>query len=56
MQSLDESGGFQDSAVDTNFSACERSMKQVVLAFRHLGKAWKVRRSITFDHKKNLFA
>ncbi|GJJ70611.1 protein transport protein DSL1/ZW10 [Entomortierella parvispora] len=41
MQSLDESGGFQDSSVDANFSACERSMKQIILAFRHLGKAWK---------------
>ncbi|KAG0052997.1 Centromere/kinetochore protein zw10 [Gryganskiella cystojenkinii] len=41
MQSLDEAGGFQDSAVDTKFSTYERSMKQVVLVFKHLGKAWK---------------
>lgn len=42
MQSLDGTGGFQDSSVDSNFGACERSMKQVVFVFKHLGKVWKV--------------
>ncbi|KAF8931082.1 Centromere/kinetochore protein zw10 [Haplosporangium gracile] len=41
MQSIDGAGEFQDSSADTNFDACERSMKQVVLVFKHLGKAWK---------------
>lgn len=42
MESIDGAGEFRDSSVDINFAACERSMKQVVLVFKHLGKAWKV--------------
>ncbi|KAG0251028.1 Centromere/kinetochore protein zw10 [Mortierella polycephala] len=42
MESIDEAGGFQDSSLENNYAACERSMKQVVLVFRHLGKAWKL--------------
>ncbi|KAG0065259.1 Centromere/kinetochore protein zw10 [Linnemannia elongata] len=41
MESIDGAGEFRDCSVDTNFDACERSMKQVVLVFKHLGKAWK---------------
>ncbi|KAF9918072.1 Centromere/kinetochore protein zw10 [Lobosporangium transversale] len=41
MQSVDEARGFRDSSVESNFAAYERSMKQVVLVFKHLGKAWK---------------
>ncbi|KAI1302433.1 Centromere/kinetochore protein zw10 [Mortierella claussenii] len=41
MQSIDEAGEFRDSSVDRNFAASERAMKQVVLVFKHLGKAWK---------------
>jgi hypothetical protein len=43
MQSIDEARGFQDSGIENNFSSYERSMKQITLVFRHLGKAWKVR-------------
>lgn len=42
MESIDGAGEFRDCSVDNNFDACERSMKQVVLVFKHLGKAWKV--------------
>lgn len=42
MESIDGASEFRDSSVDINFAACERSMKQVVLVFKHLGKAWKV--------------
>ncbi|KAF9205500.1 Centromere/kinetochore protein zw10 [Haplosporangium sp. Z 27] len=41
MQSIDDAQGFRDSSLENNFSAYERSMKQIVLVFRHLGKAWK---------------
>ncbi|KAF9086758.1 Centromere/kinetochore protein zw10 [Mortierella sp. AD031] len=41
MQSIDEAREFRDSSVESNFESCERSMKQVVLVFKHLGKAWK---------------
>ncbi|KAG0366214.1 Centromere/kinetochore protein zw10 [Gamsiella multidivaricata] len=41
MQSIDGAGGFQDSSQEGNFAACQRAMKQVVLVFKHLGKAWK---------------
>ncbi|KAF9908592.1 Centromere/kinetochore protein zw10 [Linnemannia zychae] len=41
MQSIEDANEFQDSSVDSNYEAYERSMKQVVLVFRHLGKAWK---------------
>ncbi|KAF9184217.1 Centromere/kinetochore protein zw10 [Haplosporangium sp. Z 11] len=41
MESIDEADGFQDSSQENNYAACERSMKQVVLVFKHLGKAWK---------------
>ncbi|KAF9134647.1 Centromere/kinetochore protein zw10 [Mortierella sp. GBA39] len=41
MESIDSAGGFRDSSVDIKFDACERSMKQIVLVFKHLGKAWK---------------
>ncbi|KAG0279470.1 Centromere/kinetochore protein zw10 [Linnemannia exigua] len=42
MQSIEDANDFQDSGVDSNFEAYERSMKQIVLVFKHLGKAWKV--------------
>ncbi|KAG0233219.1 Centromere/kinetochore protein zw10 [Mortierella sp. GBA43] len=41
MLSIDEARGFQDSGIENNFSSYERSMKQITLVFRHLGKAWK---------------
>ncbi|KAF9347060.1 Centromere/kinetochore protein zw10 [Mortierella sp. AD094] len=41
MQSIDDAREFRDSSLDSNYSAYERSMKQIVLVFRHLGKAWK---------------
>ncbi|KAG0018050.1 Centromere/kinetochore protein zw10 [Entomortierella chlamydospora] len=41
MQSIDDAHEFRDSSLDSNYSAYERSMKQIVLVFRHLGKAWK---------------
>ncbi|KAG0379268.1 Centromere/kinetochore protein zw10 [Mortierella sp. AD032] len=41
MQSIEDANAFQDSSVDSNFEAYERSMKQIVLVFKHLGKAWK---------------
>ncbi|KAF9125270.1 actin organization and endocytosis protein [Mortierella sp. 14UC] len=41
MQSIEDANEFQDSGVDSNYETYERSMKQVVLVFKHLGKAWK---------------
>ncbi|KAF9986114.1 Centromere/kinetochore protein zw10 [Modicella reniformis] len=41
MHSLDEARGFQDSSIESNFSLYERSMKQISLVFKHLGRAWK---------------
>ncbi|KAF9437148.1 Centromere/kinetochore protein zw10 [Entomortierella beljakovae] len=41
MLSLDDANAFRDSSVDSNYSSYERSMKQIVLVFRHLGKAWR---------------
>ena len=43
MLSLDDANEFRESSVDSNFESYERSMKQIVLVFKHLGKAWKVR-------------
>lgn len=42
MESIAEAEGFYDSSAEGNYAACERSMKQVVLVFKHLGKAWRV--------------
>ncbi|KAF9107846.1 Centromere/kinetochore protein zw10 [Mortierella sp. AM989] len=42
MQSVDDARGFRDSSLESNFSAYERCMKQIVLVFRHLGKVWKI--------------
>ncbi|KAG0306340.1 Centromere/kinetochore protein zw10 [Dissophora globulifera] len=41
MASIDGAEEFADSSAQTNYAACERAMKQVVLVFKHLGKAWK---------------
>ncbi|KAF9945249.1 Centromere/kinetochore protein zw10 [Mortierella alpina] len=41
MESIADAGGFYDSSAEGNYAACERSMKQVVLVFKHLGKAWR---------------
>ncbi|KAF9965837.1 Centromere/kinetochore protein zw10 [Mortierella alpina] len=41
MESIAEAEGFYDCSAEGNYAACERSMKQVVLVFKHLGKAWR---------------
>ncbi|KAG0212393.1 Centromere/kinetochore protein zw10 [Mortierella sp. GBA30] len=42
MESIAEAGGFVDSGIDGNYAVSERAMKQVVLVFKHLGKAWRL--------------